>query len=60
MFCRLLILLNEKIRYFLMIFGINCKSKWIRNFITSLTLSILSLVVIQITFPFSLSDELKI
>ncbi len=42
-----------------MIFGINRKNKWIGNFITSLTLSILSLVGIQITFAFSLSDELK-
>jgi hypothetical protein len=43
-----------------MIFGINRKNKCIGNFITNFTLSILSLVEIQIILPFSLSDELNI
>jgi hypothetical protein len=42
------------------VFGINCNKKWIGNSLTGLTLSILSLVVFQITFPISLKDELKI
>jgi hypothetical protein len=42
------------------VFGINCNNKWIGNSLTGLTLSILSLVVFQITFPISLKDELKI
>jgi hypothetical protein len=48
------------VRYLSKVFGINCNKKWIGNSLTGLTLSILSLVVFQITFPISLKDELKI
>ncbi len=48
------------IRYLSKVFGINCNNKWIANSLTGLTLSILSLVVFEITFPISLKDELKI
>jgi len=48
------------VRYLSKVFGINCNNKWIGNSLTGLTLSILSLVVFQITFPISLKDELKI
>ncbi len=48
------------IRYLLMVFGINCNNKWIGNFLTGLTLSMFSLVVIPIIFPISLNDELKV
>ncbi len=43
-----------------MVFGINCNNKWIANFLTCFALFILSLVVIQIIFPFSINDEFNI
>ncbi len=48
------------IRYLLMVFGINCNNKWIGNFLTGLTLSLYSMIVIPLIFPISLNDELKV
>ncbi len=48
------------IRYLSNVFGVNCNNKWIASSLTGLTLSILSLVVFEITFPISINDELKI
>ena len=43
-----------------MIFGINCKNKWIGSFLTGITLSIFSLIVNQIIAHISFGDEIKI
>jgi hypothetical protein len=48
------------INYLLMIFGINCKNKWIATFLTGITLSIFSLIVVQIIAHISFDDEIKI
>jgi hypothetical protein len=48
------------INYLLMIFGINCKIKWIATFLTGITLSIFSLIVVQIIAHISFDDEIKI
>ncbi len=48
------------INYLLMIFGINCKNKWIATFLTGITLSIFSLILVQIITHISFGDEIKI
>jgi hypothetical protein len=48
------------IRYLPMIFGINTGNKWIANFLTVLTLSVLALTLFVITVSISSSDEIKV
>ncbi len=43
-----------------MIFGINCKNKWIAAFLTGITLSIFSLIVVSIITHISFDDEIKV
>ncbi len=48
------------INYLLMIFGINCKNKLIGTFLTGITLSIFSLIMVQTIVHISFGDEIEI